>query len=75
MTPESNDKNYFQSFELPSNDENIRKSLQEDKLGRKKYLKNFAKILDNIDYNCTIAVDGAWGCGKTFFVKQLVLLL
>ena len=32
------------------------------------------KILNSIDNNYIISIDGAWGTGKTFFIKQLMYL-
>ena len=55
--------------------ENIRDTLLHDTLGRNKLLAKFITMLNSIDENCSIAIDGAWGSGKTFFVKQAKLFL
>lgn len=69
------ERNYFQTNELQPTDENIIATLHADKFGRNNYVKFFSHLLDNIDYNGAIAVDGQWGCGKTFFVKQTIAIL
>ena len=68
-------RDYFATHELAPTDDNIIKSLTEDKFGRNEYLKHFLCFLDHIHYSCSIAIDGQWGCGKSFFVKQAKALL
>lgn len=63
----------FKSYN-PS-DENIRKTLEKDVLGRNKDIVYFISLLNSIDNSCAIALNGEWGSGKTFFVKQVKLLL
>jgi len=41
---------------------------------RKPLVFNFLKILNSIEYNTYIALNGRWGSGKTIFVKQIELL-
>ena len=53
----------------------ISDSLVNDSIGRNKYLFNFIKILSKIDGYQVIGLNGEWGSGKTFFVKQLEILL
>jgi len=65
--------------------ENIFKTLKEDALGRNDKIKYFLKLLksidddaekhDDISNSCSIALDSQWGGGKTFFVKQIKLIL
>ena len=64
----------MKKFELEVTEENILKTLERDVLNRSKDIYNFTNILENIDGNISIALDGAWGSGKTFFVKQLQIL-
>lgn len=47
----------------------------DDILGRRKEMKSFLEILDVPEENFTICLDGAWGSGKTFFVKQSQMIL
>ena len=66
---------YFKSYELQPTDDNIKDSLKNDKFGRYRYLDRFIRFLDLINYPCSIAIDGQWGSGKTFFVKQIIQIL
>lgn len=54
---------------------NIIDSLIEDKISRNKALINFLKVISKIENNQVIAINGGWGSGKSFFVKQLDLLI
>lgn len=62
-------------YELHPTDRNIALTFQEDAIGRSRDVINFAKILNETDTAHTIALDGEWGSGKTFFVKQVKMLL
>ena len=56
--------------------ENIKDTFLKDTLKRNNYLYRFISLLQSIDdMNCTIALDGKWGAGKTFFIQQAKLLL
>ena len=55
--------------------DNIKDALCKDSIGRNKFLYKFISILEKIDGSCSIAVDADWGAGKTFFVKQVKLIL
>ena len=46
-----------------------------DKIGRRSKLINFIKLISSIQNNEIIAINGAWGSGKTFFIKQFELLV
>lgn len=50
-------------------------ALADDLINRNKDVLRFKTLLDNIDDSCSIALDGKWGSGKTFFVKQLKTIL
>ena len=54
---------------------NIYQTLIDDSIKRRDDLKNFLKILDSVEEGFSIALQGNWGCGKTFFVKQLKMIL
>lgn len=60
----------MKTHELASSDDNIIETLQKDPIQRNKDLFRFLEILNSIDFGCSIALDGDWGSGKTFFVKQ-----
>ena len=59
---------------LPTN-ENLIRTLKEDSLERNKDLNCFCKLLCQKESMKSIAIDGRWGSGKTFFVKYCTLLL
>lgn len=45
-------------------------SLKSDLLDRNIYLTNLMRMLTSISEHTVIALDGDWGSGKTFFIKQ-----
>lgn len=65
----------MKKYELEANDININKSLLDDKIGNQEYLSSIIRLISNIDDNGVICIDGAWGVGKTFLVKQLMYLI
>lgn len=62
-------------IEINPTTENIIDMLDKNAIGRNQYISNFMGLLDNIDGNFTIFLNGDWGTGKTFFVKQIYNLL
>ena len=61
-------------YTLPT-DNVILECLANDTLDRNGDVVRFCSILDTL-HECTVlALDGAWGSGKTFFVKQVKLLI
>lgn len=60
---------------LLSTEKNLLQTMNEDLLDRNKDLKNFCRLLQYQQGMSSIAIDGRWGSGKTFFVKQCALLL
>ena len=65
----------MKKYELESNDINIYNSLIDDKLENTEYLSSLIRLISNIDDNEVICVDGDWGVGKTFLLKQLMYLI
>lgn len=61
--------------EIKPNTENIINMLEMDAIGRNKYIATFLEMLDNVEQNFTIFINGDWGTGKTFLVKQISVLL
>lgn len=61
----------MKKYELTCNDDNILKTINEDLIGRNQKLMNLIKLLNVLDKNFILSIDGDWGVGKTFFVKQL----
>lgn len=54
---------------------NIIGTMKEDSICRNNALFNFIKMISKLDDNDVIAINGNWGSGKTFFVKQIELLI
>ena len=63
------------SFELIPTEENLIHTLNKDLLKRNKDLVRFYDLLLAQEGTSSIAIDGRWGSGKTFFVKQSMLLI
>ena len=64
-----------QSYSLQPTDENAVKLLKENPISRNPSVFRFVELLENVQESCTIAINGDWGTGKTFFVKQVKLVL
>ncbi len=60
----------MKSYELKPTPENLLNTFLEDIISRNTDIFRFIDILNSIEDCCSIALDGNWGCGKTFFVKQ-----
>ena len=58
----------------PKNNE-LENSLKSDLLGRNIYLRNLIGMIPTISEHTVLALDGRWGSGKTFFIKQLEYLI
>lgn len=65
----------MKKLELQPTEANILNTLNEDMLDRNTSLVHFIQLLNALDTNYSLALDGAWGSGKTFFVKQAKLVL
>ena len=66
----------MKKFSLKPTKDNALEMLKADSLGRNELLFRFIKLLGKLDDECwTVAVNGDWGSGKTFFVKQAKLIL
>lgn len=63
------------NYELQPTEENLIRTLEENTLDRNKDILYFYDILQAQTTASAIAVDGRWGSGKTFFVKQTKLLI
>lgn len=62
-------------YELLPTEDNLIKTLQEDLLNRNKDVAGFYDLLSNDSWGNSVAIDSRWGSGKTFFVKQTMLLI
>ena len=65
----------MQKYDLPINKENILATYKEDSISRKKHLFAFIELLLSINEDYSVALDGSWGSGKTFFIKQLEMIV
>ena len=64
--------NYKELKPIP---ENIYQTFIDDSIGRSRQVISFAAALCATDDNTSIAIDDSWGSGKTFFVKQVQMIL
>ena len=65
----------MRTYEVLPTNENLVQSLRYDTIGRNDDVFRFVNILDSVDCGYSIALDGRWGSGKTFFVRQAKLVL
>lgn len=65
----------MKKYSLQPTDENAIKLLQKDPIGRNANVLRFISLLSHIQESCTIAINGEWGSGKTFFARQVKLVL
>lgn len=63
------------SFEIKPTEENLIVALKEDLLKRNQEIVHFYNLLLSQETISTIAIDGKWGSGKTFFVKQTMMVI
>ena len=60
--------------ELQPTEENIAKTFEEDRFDRDYFLFSFIDSILNTDAH-SVSLNGKWGTGKTFFIKQAKLVL
>jgi len=66
----------MKNYSLKPTEENALELLRANPILRNQYVFRFAKMLSYMEDDCySIALNGDWGSGKTFFVKQVKLLL
>ena len=65
----------MRNFELQPTQENLIMTFEEDVLGRDIDIYNFVHLINEIDTSHSIALNAEWGAGKTFFVKQVKMVL
>ena len=65
----------MKSCELKPTYQNLLKTFCEDTISRNQDIYRFVTILDAIEDTYSIALEGNWGSGKTFFVKQTKMVL
>lgn len=64
----------IKTLELDPTWDTIYETLVADAVGRNKHLWQFGCFCSAQEGRCSIALDGGWGTGKTFFLKQLEML-
>ena len=65
----------MENFSTKPTSANALKMFKNDGAERNQHIARFINLLDAISEECTIALDGDWGSGKTFFAKQAKLIL
>ena len=65
----------MKAYDLQPTYENLLNTFTNDTIGRNSDVFHFVDILDSAEDNCSIALEGKWGSGKTFFVKQAKMVL
>ena len=60
---------------LEATDENILNSIKNNDYQRNDDVKDFIEALDAIEGNMFISLDGRWGEGKSFYIRQVELAL
>lgn len=65
----------MKKYELLPTEENILDTLYQDTINRNKDIVYFYNVLQAQESASTIALDGRWGSGKTFFVKQIQMVI
>lgn len=66
----------MKNYSFKPTDENVLKLLCTNSIGRFPYVLRFVKLLSHMEDDCySIALNGNWGSGKTFFIKQVKLIL
>ena len=65
----------MRSIDLKPTNENIINTILTNSMGRNNGVYNFMKMLNSQSGSISVAVDGKWGSGKTFFIKQCKLVL
>ena len=67
--------NFMKKYELELTDDNIKKTIENNIFDRNANLVMLGKMLLNQNENIMISLDGTWGSGKTFFIKQFEYLV
>lgn len=66
----------MKNYSLKPTDEIVFELLVKDPLGRFQSVLRFLTLLSHMEDDCySIALNGEWGSGKTFFVKQIKMML
>ena len=64
----------MKKYDLTITKDNIIETLKSDKIGRVKDLLLLLRVINSINTNYIMSIDGKWGSGKTFLMKQLMYI-
>ena len=64
----------MKSLDLQPTESNLLETYVKDSIDRNTALHHFVDFLDALEDSWSIAIDGQWGSGKTFFVKQTKMI-
>ena len=62
-------------YDILPTESNLALSIKKDTTGRNSNLYNLLRLLNLQQESLSIAINGSWGTGKTFFIKQCQLML
>ena len=65
----------MRKYEMLPTEENLIKTLYKDTINRNKDIVYFYNILQAQETASAIAIDGRWGSGKTFFIRQTKMVI
>ena len=65
----------MKKLDLQAAQENVIRTFEQDAIKRNVDISYLFALLNTIDDSCSIALNGPWGSGKTFFVKHTKLML
>lgn len=65
----------MKNYSILPTEENAAKLLRENPIGRNSHVNQFLQLLGAVEGNCSIALNGEWGSGKSVFARQVKLLL
>lgn len=70
------DCDLFKSNEFLPEDENILNFFKKDSVNRGDLVCSMYEMINRKEFEISsISIDGQWGCGKTFFVQMLIMLI
>lgn len=65
----------MKAYDLKPTYENLLNTFLNDSIDRRNDIFRFIEILNEIEGSFSIALDGNWGSGKTFFIKQTKMVI
>ena len=65
----------MEKYEMLPTEENLIETLYKDTINRNKDIVYFYNILQAQEFASAMAIDGRWGSGKTFFVRQTKMVI